>query len=56
MILLLMMIWTLWNFGAVAVNTVLYTQHHEPWSLGAAIFCGLMAIVSTALLIKSWPR
>jgi hypothetical protein len=52
--ILLLMIWTLWNFGCVAVNAVLYSQTAEPWSLGAVIFCGLMGVVSTGLLIKAW--
>lgn len=47
-----LMVWTVWNAGSAAVNGAFYAEDGAALSLAAAIFCGLMFVVSAALYVR----
>lgn len=49
-------LWTLVNVAFAAWNTVLYVQQGHGISLGAAIFCGALSVVSGALWVRETGR
>jgi hypothetical protein len=48
--------WNIWTAVAVALNVALYVERGHLWSLGSAIFCGLLFVLSASLLVREAGR